>query len=120
MPDLEQLARLAESEFPAIVSATVIFRNKLRVVLLDGSYIDFWWSRRFPGRFAYHWERSLIDVDGTVYRHDNIPHLHWRTVVSFPKHFHAGSQQTVIESSISDGPEHGLREFLQFAARMLS
>jgi hypothetical protein len=61
MPDLEQLARLAESEFSAIVSATVIFRNKLRVVLLDDSYIDFWWSRRFPGRFAYHWERTLID-----------------------------------------------------------
>ena len=117
MPDLEQLARLAESEFSAIVSATVIFRNKLRVVLLDGSYIDFWWSRRFPGRFAYHWERTLID--GTVYRHDNIPHLHWRTVASFPKHFHAGAQQTVIDSDISENPEQGLRQFLQFAAGMI-
>jgi hypothetical protein len=117
MPDLEQLARLAESEFSAIVSATVIFRNKLRVVLLDDSYIDFWWSRRFPRRFAYHWERTLID--GTVYRHDNIPHLHWRTVVSFPKHFHAGAQQTVIDSDISENPEQGLRQFLQFAAGMI-
>ena len=117
MPDLVRLGHIAQSEFPHIVQATVIIRNKLRIVLLDDSYIDFWWSRRNPGRFAYHWERTLID--GTIYRHDNIPHLQWRSVTSFPKHFHAGAQQTVTESEISEDPEQGLRQFLQFAAAMI-
>ena len=87
MPDLEGLSRMAETEFFEIVLSTVIIEDKLRVVLIDGSYIDFWWSSQIPGRYAYHWEWSHID--GTIYRHDNIPHLRWRMVSSFPKHFHS-------------------------------
>ena len=68
MPDLESLGRLAEVEFLEIVQSTAIIENKLRVTLVDGSYIDFWWSEEISGRFAYHWER--IRIDGTVYRHD--------------------------------------------------
>jgi hypothetical protein len=37
--------------------------------LVDGSYLDVWFSRKFPGRYAYHWERR--HVDGSIYRHDN-------------------------------------------------
>ena len=118
MPDLGRLARLAVSEFPEIVASTSIIRTKLRIVLQDGSYIDFWWSRRTQGRFAYHWERTLLD--GTVYRHDNIPHIRWQSVTSFPKHFHAGAQQTVTESEISEDPEQGIRQFLQFAAIVIA
>ena len=118
MLDLERLARLAASEFPDIVATTVIIRTKLRIVLLEGSYVDFWWSRQTQGRFAYHRERTL--VDGTIYRHDNLPHIRWRGVASFPKHFHAGAQQTVIESEISENPEQGLRQFLQFAAGVVA
>ena len=117
MPDLESLGRLAEVEFLDIVRSTAIIESKLRVTLIDGSYIDFWWSEEVSGRFAYHWERTQID--GTVYRHDNIPHLRWRTVASFPRHFHAGTQQTVTESDISEDPEQGLRQFLQFAAGII-
>ena len=73
MPDLESLGRLAEVEFLEIVQSTVIIENKLRATLIDGSYIDFWWSEEIPGRYAYHWERRRID--GTIYRHDNIPHI---------------------------------------------
>ena len=118
MPDLESLGKLAEVEFLEIVQSTDIIENKLRVTLIDGSYIDFWWSEEIPGRYAYHWERSLMD--GTIYRHDNIPHLQWRAVESFPKHFHAGSQRNVVESYISESPERGLTEFLEFARRILS
>ena len=117
MPDLESLGRLAEAEFFEIVQSSAIIENKLRVALVDGSYIDFWWSEEITGRFAYHWER--IRIDGTVYRHDNIPHLRWQAVASFPKHFHAGAQQTVIESDISENPEQGIRQFLRFAAEMI-
>ena len=118
MPDLESLGRLAEAEFFEIVQSTAIIENKLRAALVDGSYIDFWWSEGITGRFAYHWERTRID--GTVYRHDNIPHLRWQAVASFPKHFHVGAQQTVIESDISENPEQGIRQFLRFASEMIS
>ena len=118
MPDLPRLGRLAEAEFYEIVVSTLVIENKLRVALIDGSYIDFWWSEEISGRYAYHWERTQID--GTIYRHDNIPHLPWRSVASFPKHYHAGSQQMVIESDISENPEQGLRQFLQFAAGVIA
>ena len=117
MPDLASLGRLAEVEFLDIVQSTAIVESKLRVTLIDGSYIDFWWSEEVSGRFAYHWERRRVDE--TIYRHDNIPHIRWRVVASYPKHFHAGAQQTVTESDISENPEQGLRQFLRFAAGMI-
>lgn len=52
MPDLQQLRRIAETEFLDVVQSTTIIRDKLRVVLTDGSYIDFWWSSQIPGRYA--------------------------------------------------------------------
>ena len=51
MPDLERLGRLAETEFLEIVLSTTITEEKLRVVLVDGSYIDFWWSGQIQGRY---------------------------------------------------------------------
>lgn len=113
MPDMERLRGLAETEFLSLVHSTAIIRNKLRVVLTDGSYIDFWWSDQLPGRYAHHWERQHIG--GTIYRHDNMPHPHWQAVSTFPKHFHAGDQHTVIESHMADDPEQALRQFLGFA-----
>ena len=44
MPDLERLRWIAETEFLSLVRSTTLVRDKLRVVLNDGSYIDFWWS----------------------------------------------------------------------------
>jgi hypothetical protein len=118
MPDLERLRRIAETEFLALVRATTILRDKLRVVLVDDSYIDFWRSTQIPGRYAQHWERR--HVDGTIYRHDNMPHPQWRGVSSYPKHFHAGDQQTVLESGLAADPEQALRQFLTFARSKLS
>lgn len=52
--------------------------------------------------------------DDTIYRHDNISHKKWETVKTFPKHFHNGSEEKVIESEISNDPVKALREFLEF------
>ena len=113
MPDLSILRRRAGSLFPDIVTSTALVGNKLRIELIDGSYIDFWWSFQFPGRYAYHWERTHID--GTIYRHDNIPHLKWQSVATFPKHFHLRNRLTVVDSNISDEPQDAISEFLEFA-----
>jgi hypothetical protein len=82
--DLAPLARVSIKEFTDIVVATTIMRNKLRVLLDDGSFVDFWWSAKIAGRFAHHWERTHID--GTIYRHDNMPRPRWQFVASFPQH----------------------------------
>jgi hypothetical protein len=39
----------------------------LRVLITDGSYLDFWWSLEIPGRFAHHWERSHSLPDTSRY-----------------------------------------------------
>jgi hypothetical protein len=35
-------------------------------------------------------------------------------VATFPKHFHDGSEEQVIESHLSEEPEQALRQFLAF------
>jgi len=49
---------------------------------------------------------------GEIYRHDNTPDARWKRLKTFPKHFHAGSENCVVESAISDEPEEALREML--------
>ncbi|MBU0510437.1 MAG: hypothetical protein KKD28_13945 [Chloroflexi bacterium] len=70
------------------------------------------------GRYSYHWERRLIPAND-LYRHDNAPHKKWRSVATFPKHFHNGSESNVVESHISNTPEDAMREFLMFVRRKL-
>jgi hypothetical protein len=40
--DLDFLRTIAEVEFSDIIKFTKIVDGKLRVILIDGSYIDFW------------------------------------------------------------------------------
>lgn len=57
---------------------------------------------------------GALALDGTVYRHDNAPHRRWRSVSTFPAHFHDGSEDRVAESHLSPLPEDALRQFLSF------
>jgi hypothetical protein len=86
--------------------------GKLRLHIRDGSYLDVWFSRRIPGRYAYHWERRHID--GKIYRHDNRPHVEMRHMASFPRHFHDGRDEVVAESPLGDNPVEDVRRFLSF------
>lgn len=115
------LAKLAASEFNDIVTGTRFITlpsgelAKLRLAIIDDSFLDIWLSG--SGRYSYHWERRVIT--GDLYRHDNAPHTKWRYVSTFPKHFHNGDEDTVVESHISDDPEEATRIFLSFARRKL-
>ena len=111
--DTARLREIAEVEFSEfVVEAFSPDLNELRIILTDGSFVDLWFSLKLKGRYSYHWERKT--VDGTIYRHDNAPHKRWRSVKTFPQHFHAGTEEHVMESHISEAPEEGLREFLAF------
>lgn len=78
---------------------------------------DIWFSRQRAGVYAYHWERRA--VDGMIFRHDNIPHQRWEHVVTFPKHFHDGAEDRVVESDLPEEPEQALRAFLTFCRARL-
>lgn len=116
--NLQSLATIAQTEFSDIISAAVVIDAKLRLVLFDASFIDFWWSISLPGRFAHHWERR--HVDGTIYRHDNAPHPKWQHVSSFPSHFHFEKDANVVESNLSLDPATAVRQFLSFARAKLA
>jgi hypothetical protein len=83
---------------------------KLRLDIIDGSIVDVFCSAR--GKYSYHWEKSTMGE--SIYRHDNAPHKKWKNVKTFPKHFHKGSDNKVVESSISDDPFIAIEQFLNF------
>ncbi len=116
--DYSPLIRLALDEYRDIVTHAQDLNENVRLHLNDGTYVDVWYSVRRPEpRFAFHWERRA--KDGTIWRHDNIPDAKWSSLGSFPKHFHAGSEENVIESNLGDDPQTALREFLFFVRNQL-
>ena len=119
MIDLKELKRIIDIEFHDLLgtSGTDIYHNKIRVYVRDGSFVDIWFSRKIQGRFSYHWERRHID--NSVYRHDNFPDPRWKTVPTFPKHFHNGSQTHVEKSLIHNDPIMGVRQFMDFVRKTL-
>lgn len=116
----EPLAELARCEFPDLITGHSILGRragaalKLRLVVRDGTYIDIWLSPDLQ-RFAYHWEQRA--VRGLLHRHDNAPDH--PQIVTFPKHFHNGSEEAVEPSFISSDPPTALRTFLDFVQTQL-
>ena len=114
----KRLCEIALKEFGDIVVKGEIIRLpsgvplKLRLYLLNDSFIDVWVSKE---KYSYHWQKGDL-----VFRHDNAPHERWKYVKTFPKHFHDGSEENVVESDISDEPEEAVREFLTFVRRKLA
>jgi hypothetical protein len=117
--DIDLLREIAETEFSDIVIETLVpGLNALRIILADNSFLDVWFSLKLANRYSYHWERRTID--GRIYRHDNAPHRRWQDIVTFPHHFHNGSEMEVTESHISQIPADALREMLEFVRANLS
>jgi hypothetical protein len=112
-----ELADIAKKGFSDIVEFTRILNGKLRIFLKDQSFLDIWVSRSVKGRYAFHLERRHID--GTIYRHDNIPHKAWKHVKTFPRHFHYMEEKNVVESDINPDPKEALRDFLRFVIENL-
>ena len=112
-----KLLKIAIDEFSAIIESGEIFYShiteealKLRLYLYDESFIDIYYSVK--GKYSYHWNRIL--THNKIYRHDNAPHIKWKAISTFPKHFHNGSEDKVVSSFIPDDPELALRDFLRF------
>ncbi|TFG19668.1 MAG: hypothetical protein EU530_05590 [Promethearchaeota archaeon] len=75
---LEEIQRIFILNLGEKIRSAEITRNKLRILLTDESFVDIFCSINIENRWAFHWERT--HVDGTIYRHDNIPHLSWKQI----------------------------------------
>lgn len=120
MYDYRPLKTIATVKFHDIVTGADVRQGRvLRLFIRDGSHVDIFYSPRERNRnYAYHWERRMLD--GTIYRHDNVPDGNWAHLKTFPKHCHEGQENRVRESSLSDDPESAIREFLTVVRERLS
>ena len=118
----DKLARVVTGEFGDVVLRARVLRLptgdpiKLRLDIVDQSTLDVWLSS--SGRYSYHWERRHTDK-GDVYRYDNAPHKRWRSVASFPHHFHNGAESVAVESHLNLDPEEALHQVLTFVRMKL-
>jgi len=111
------LREIALSDFADIVEATLSIEGKLRILLKDESYIDIWLSIKREGIYAYHWERK--NIDGTIYRYNNIPDKDAKKLKTFPKHFHEKTDDNILENNLSDKPKEAIRTVLEFARKVI-
>jgi len=100
-------------EFSDIIDDLELIRTssgvpvKVRVMMIDNSFLEIYWSE--SGKYSLHYERRHID--GTIYRHDNAPHH--KQIKTFPKHYHKGREDFVVESYLPDEPIEAVRAFLK-------
>ncbi|MFH1320184.1 MAG: DUF6516 family protein [Bacteroidota bacterium] len=112
MTNIDKIKRIADVEFGNLVKSTFIFNYKLRIILIDNSFIDVYISQELIDRFGFHWE--CTDKDRTIYRYDNFPDKNWKFVNTFPYHFHNGSQNKVEDSPFPSTILDGFRAFMEF------
>ncbi|MBE2236216.1 MAG: hypothetical protein IAE81_00395 [Caldilineaceae bacterium] len=116
------LRQIAVDEFADIVVEAEIEAlstgdpRKLRLSIVDGSFVDIFVS--LTNRYSYHWQRTS-EHSNALYRHDNAPHSSWRSISTYPKHFHKGDEQNVVASHLSSDPPVALREFCKFVRETL-
>lgn len=112
IPTIQILKNVADLEFHSIVKTSYIINYKLRIILIDDSYIDVNVSSKISGKFGFHWEtRNAMDE---IYRYDNFPDINWKEIDSFPYHFHNGSQSNVISSPFPKEIIPAFNSFMNF------
>jgi hypothetical protein len=112
MPSLDDIKRIAKVEFADIVKDIFYVDYKLRIVLINDSFLDVYLSQKLPDRFGFHWECK--DEAGSFYRYDNVPDKRWKSTSTFPFHFHEGAQDSVSPSPFPLTTIDGFRAFMEF------
>ncbi len=87
------IAQCAEEHFSDILSEVpIIYSDKVRLVFVDGSYMDI----RYPvdSKYSFHWQR-----ENGIIRIDTAPHH--RHLSTYPGHMHIGKEENVVEDSIT-------------------
>ncbi len=88
------IAHCVEEYFSEILSeAPIIFSDKVRLLFVDGSYMDI----RYPvdSKYSFHWQR-----EDEMIRIDTAPHH--SQLSTYPRHMHMGNEDHVIEDSVTE------------------
>ncbi|GJQ60167.1 MAG: hypothetical protein D8M57_14835 [Candidatus Scalindua sp. AMX11] len=117
MSIIDDLKRIAEVEYADIVKETLFIGYKLRIILVDNSFINVHLSQRIPDKFSFHWE--CISSLGMLYRYDNFPDKNWQSVPTYPHHFHDDSQDVVKSSPFPLNSIDGFRAFMEFVKKKI-
>jgi len=105
--------KIASDEFSEIIVDAELHADRVRLILIDGSWIDV----RYPvkDKFSFHWQR-----DDKIYRIDTAPHH--KGIRTFPRHIHFGSEDNVIEDSVLEenaSPEENFKRFMEWVRGFL-
>ncbi|MEW6558439.1 MAG: hypothetical protein AB1349_14000, partial [Elusimicrobiota bacterium] len=68
MTNINEIQKITEIEFSHMIKSTFLMNYKLRIILLNDSFIDVNLSKALPDKFGFHWE--TMDKDGKIYRYD--------------------------------------------------
>ncbi len=108
------IARCAEEHFSDILSeAPIIYSDKVRLVFIDGSYMDI----RYPvdSKYSFHWEHK-----DRIIRIDTAPHH--RQLSTYPRHMHLGKEEHVVEDTVTkidNTIDENVKRVLRFVRRKL-
>lgn len=113
------ICTIAGRDYADIVERTSFDDESARIYFTDGSFLEIWLYKHedLMKRYAFHWERRHIN--GSMFRHNNTPHARWKSVGTFPKHFHFETELNTIESHIPNDPISATKYFLDFAREFL-
>ncbi len=115
--NLEAIKLIAEAEYSSIVEYSFILDYKLRIILIDNSFIDVNVSNKLKNKFGFHWETK--NNLNEIYRFDNFPDPQWANLETFPFHFHFKTQNNVIVPPFSRELISGFRGFMDFVKNQL-
>lgn len=113
--NLESIKLIAESEYSTIVEYAFNLDYKLRLILIDKSFIDVNVSVKLENKFGFHWETK--NKLNEIFRYDNFPDIKWSQLKSFPYHFHFKEQNNVIEPPFDKDLLKGFKEFMNFVKK---
>ncbi len=108
------LEQITKTEFSDIINKTALIGgksaqpNKLRVFLIDGSFLDVWLSEE--NDYSFHWEQRALR--GLIHRWDNAPDH--PEIESFPHHFHDGKENNILSSQLNNDMIDAFKEVLTF------
>jgi len=88
------IARCTEEHFSdIIIEAPIIFSDKVRLLFIDGSFMDI----RYPvdSKYSFHWQ-----LEDEIIRIDTAPHH--RQVSTYPRHMHIGKEENVVKDSVTE------------------
>lgn len=115
---LKDLRAIIEDQFLDIVLEILDpSPDKLRLILKDGGFIDIRVSQKIKNRFDFHWEKRHLKK--AIYRYDNFPNTRFKSIKTFPYHFHKKKENNVVASPFRKKLPGAFIDFMEFVRKII-